>query len=541
MKSDVNNISNENRHWWVFVVLLSVLYLVVRLPKLLLLPPFVDEIAYLRWTQLFANDLHYAFASFAASGKQPLYCWLSAVGIGFFDDPLWATRLVSVFAGLAALWGVLLLARRFFGEEYPQGVWVAGLLYLLCPFMVFHDRLGIYEPMVNAINVFALLLSLRLARKMDWPSAVWLGLLLGVGLITKVMTGAMFMGYPVVVLLDRFWAQQKGPPKALLLKLGVAYGISVLIYTAVNAYPKTLYQYTGSISFSWFLSFQGDRIIGQIAENASRIGEIYYSYLTLPVLALFAGFSVLIVPSRKFGSVSILLACLPLILFQLVFAKYIFARYLITTVPFLILGATWFLFAVSRRINQKNILRWGVFVFVAGTCALNLLIDYPIVFSPEKAPLDSEDHWQHITGWPSGYGLREATAYVEDLAKEGPFDLFVTRNNLAIPFNGFQIYLGENPDVRLHLCIWDQDKPLLFFISEGVVISNYANNYSQEREELHPENFQRVYFAGNVPHYNLSRFLTLNGKPEKVANFFRPGKKSAFFVAGIPLPKTATP
>ena len=93
------------RREWLFIIGLSLLYLLVVTINLTKLPIFVDEAIYLRWSQIAWHDASWRFISLT-DGKQPLYIWFVVPFMKLIADPLFAGRMASAVSGLGTILGM---------------------------------------------------------------------------------------------------------------------------------------------------------------------------------------------------------------------------------------------------------------------------------------------------------------------------------------------------------------------------------------------------------------------------------------------------
>ena len=89
----------------VFLLALTLLYLLTRLINLTNLPVFADEAIYIRWAQVMRSEPSLRFLPLS-DGKQPLFMWLIIPALKIFSDPLFAGRMISLGSGLLGLFGV---------------------------------------------------------------------------------------------------------------------------------------------------------------------------------------------------------------------------------------------------------------------------------------------------------------------------------------------------------------------------------------------------------------------------------------------------
>ena len=114
------------------LILIIAVYFFLRCLNLTSLPVFGDEAIYIRWSQIIKSVDTLRFIPMT-DGKQPLFMWLTAVSLKFFE-PLVAGRIISVFAGAGTLVVLFLISKSF----------LPSLIYLFLPFAFFFDRLAIF-------------------------------------------------------------------------------------------------------------------------------------------------------------------------------------------------------------------------------------------------------------------------------------------------------------------------------------------------------------------------------------------------------------
>jgi len=529
------------------LLVFSAAYLLVRVPRLTLLPPFNDELIYLRYTQLITQGWEHLFVAYTAVGKQSLYLWLSASVWPLFADPLTAMRATSVACGLGALWATMLLAHKLQGERFPWLPITAGALYVFSPFTVFHERLALYEPLVNLISMLAVFLSLHLVLSRRGRDAMWLGLALGLGLITKYYC-FFFLAYPFLAMLDAWLTEKKRPTGRLLALAFGAVALATAVRYAVNIKPFFLIKTgTPSIDITEYLVGDASGVLQRIVPNLRHVGMIYEQYLGLPLLALIVLGAVLIAVRRPAGMLAPLLAAVGATALQVLLTeRMIFARYLYFTFPFLLLTALYGLFTAAQWLAPRvlpNIRPERAHPALAGIVVAAIALAYlptslAIVRDPANAPLEPVDRWQHVTGWTAGYGLAEARAFMLAEAERvgETLDVFFHYDSLGIPGHYFHLYLGDDPRFRYHLSSWDRRLPLLFFVAQNGVVEHPASNCYDRKETLRPELMKHVYFLGTTPLLDRARFVALNGEPEAEKHFPKPGGESAVVAFKVRVP-----
>src|SRR3989344_1220918 len=135
----------------VIAVLLTCAYFFLRLYRIMSLPIFTDEAIYVRWSQIARFDASWRFISLT-DGKQPLFVWISMTFMRIVDDPLLASRLVSVGAGFLTMIGLFFLGREIFKNRWV-GI-LSSATYLIYPFALVYDRMALYESLIGALMVW---------------------------------------------------------------------------------------------------------------------------------------------------------------------------------------------------------------------------------------------------------------------------------------------------------------------------------------------------------------------------------------------------
>src|SRR3989344_2638652 len=90
-----------------------VLAFFLRLYNLTILPIFGDEAIYIRWAQVMRAEPGLRFVPLS-DGKQPLFMWVVIPFFKIIHDPLFASRLFSVFSGMGTLVGIFILSYILF-------------------------------------------------------------------------------------------------------------------------------------------------------------------------------------------------------------------------------------------------------------------------------------------------------------------------------------------------------------------------------------------------------------------------------------------
>ncbi len=373
-------------------------YAVSRTYALLRLPPFLDEALTIVWGRNLWSGGWWNAPS--ADGK------LLSVAIVGAVDALWPTgwpvllgaRLVSVSCGCVALVCCLVVGRRLGGDV--AGV-VSGVVYLVSPYAVWHDRLCLADSHLAAVTGLVFASSLRLMTSGSLPSAIVLGVALIAAVLTKVTGGLLFV-VPLTALLMKPSELSWRP---LLRRLAMVYGVSA---------PVSLW----ALSRVWWAprSSQLAKVgpFGAIAHNLEVSADWFRTYWTFPLWILVAVCCIAVVATHQRRAAFLLAGIAAPVAFFAVTARIWWPRYLlVTAVPMavsvgLVLGHVWDRFGRAAR--------WGLAAAFVLAVVPAIRWDISALRAPQRAELPAVDRYQYIDGWPSGYGSAGLVEALRSLA-----------------------------------------------------------------------------------------------------------------------------
>jgi len=146
---------------------------------------------------------------------------------GSINPALLVLRLCSVGLGMITLWIVYQFGQAAFGGRGPLALYLLAFVAFL-PTFVSNTTSVTNDALANLLGAALLLLCIRPPQK--WPE-VWMGLLLGLGLLTKPSLGLFF---PIIF--GAIWLREGTPRKALvfLMRLILIAGAPSLWLYVVN-------------------------------------------------------------------------------------------------------------------------------------------------------------------------------------------------------------------------------------------------------------------------------------------------------------------
>lgn len=165
-------------------ILLTLLFIFTRFYNLTLLPIFTDESIYIYWSKYIATYNSNWFISLT-DGKPPLLIWLTAAILKIFPSNmyLFAGRLISIIAGSITLFGIYKLSFFLFKSQKISVFSV--FLSIISPFMLFYDRLALYDSLLCAMLIWSVYFALKTSTSFAIRDTLLWGVFLGLGFLTK--------------------------------------------------------------------------------------------------------------------------------------------------------------------------------------------------------------------------------------------------------------------------------------------------------------------------------------------------------------------
>jgi hypothetical protein len=130
---------------------------------------------------------------------------------------------------------------------------------------------------------------------------------------------------------------------------------------------------------------------------------------------------------------------------QAEFAKVFTARYILFTVPFLIIVVS-SAFLETRKVWSKILI-----VILAIFMAQSLVFDYYLLISPEKANLPRSERSGYLEEWTAGQGIYEISQYLKDEQKANPDEKIIvgTEGYFGTLPDALQAYMNDTPSVTV--------------------------------------------------------------------------------------------
>jgi hypothetical protein len=433
--------------------LLFLLYFFSRLLNIFSLPIFNDEAIYLHWGQIMTQTPNPFYSLF--DGKPPLFVQNLPL------DPLLSGRGVSIIFGAFTLLGILKICQLL--KFSSRGQTIAGLLYITSPLILFFDRMAIFDSPVSTIFIWVLFLSLSLTRchlergltslnslKLSESTLrhlpftiISLGLIQGIGLWLK-GTSQFFLYLPFIIpLITLLVDKDRNKARQEFFIFLVSFILAQILFIPVRLQPL----------FAQYTKREGDFLIplAAIFKTDAWLNNLQLAALTLfifltPFVIFFAfkGFFHLFKKDRKTALIIVSFSVIPLIV-EIFMARYFLTRYyLFAFLPILLLSASAF-DKITKKIYLPLLLVLFLPLFLSLSTIINPLTTLKTIGFNS---LLKTDFWQYVSGWPSGYGVKEASDWLNTESQKQPI-VVITRADSGNPEDAMFVYLSKNKRLML--------------------------------------------------------------------------------------------
>lgn len=428
----------EHKFTFTIFVLIGILYFALRLPNLTLQPIFADEAIYIRWAQVMKAEPTLRFLPLS-DGKTPLFMWIMMPVFKVFADPLLAGRVLSVFAGFATVVGAFLVSWKFFNPKVA--LWSAFLI-TITPWTLFFDRMALVDSMLAAFSLWSLFLALLVIKHQRLDLAMFLGFSLGLGMLTK--TPGMFnlLVLPVT-LVTLNWSDKSRQWKIVKIfgLLSLAFLIAFGMYNLLRLGPGfvSLSSRNQDYIFSpWELL---GRPLDPFIPHMNDLSDWAPKLLTLPViLSLGLGVILAFIKRNKYIFAILLWGLIPLLI-QSFLLKTFTARYLLSSIPPLLIIAGFGLDNLSQKIKVNFLPK--IILMTVILAPVPFYTSYNLITQPEKVNLPRSERSGYFESWTAGYGFPKIAQFLMEEAKKGTVVVGTEGSFGTLP-DGLMIYLDKH-------------------------------------------------------------------------------------------------
>ncbi len=423
---------------WIYIIA-SVIVLALfslRFFNLTILPVYADEAIYVRWAQVMRAEETLRFLPLS-DGKEPLFMWVMIPFLKIFDNPLVAGRVVSVLSGLGTLVGVSFLSYLLFKSK--KTALVAGFIYAVSPFFFFFDRMALVDSMIAMFGVWTFILGYLAITKERLDFAMLAGFALGGAWLTK--SPALFFA----LMLPTLWLFVKSP-KSLIKVVPLTFVTVVIGYGMFNILrlgPNYSLIASRNLDYVYPLSHLFTSPFDPLKPFLLQSWQ--WLVMMGPWLLIVLGLFGYLVNWKKHWKTLLVLTVwfLGPIVVESEFAKVLTARYILFTIPFLVVIASGVILTTGKIWSKVAIVILGLFM------VQSLVFDCNLLISPEKANLPRSERSGYLEEWTAGQGIYEISQYLKNEQKKNPNEKIIvgTEGYFGTLPDALQAYMNDTPSV----------------------------------------------------------------------------------------------
>ena len=421
---------------------LTISYFISRLINLKIIPIFTDEAIYTYWAQVALHDPANRFISLE-DGKQPLFIWLAAISQKFINDPLVASRIVSVIAGFGSVIGIYILAKTLFGQKAAA---LASFLYIILPFTLLYDRLALFDSLLTMLGIWAVYFSIKMAQTQRLDLALINGGVIGLAIITK-STGIFYL-YLLPVSLVLFNFKEKDRNLRLLKWFGftlVTVFLSQIIYNSLRLSP--LFYIIERKNMAFIRSFS--QVIANpflfFYSNINSIVSWVITYIGLPLFLIFIAVLIYGAVKKKLKIFYLLILILAPFFAEVFFNKVLYPRFVLFYFPYIIILLSFGIISIfDNFLKYRKYLILLVILFVL----IPSINSFKLLTNPKEAKIADSDAGQYLNDWPAGYGVSEIVNILKVESQNQ--DIYVgTEGTFGLLPYALQIYFYDHHNVHI--------------------------------------------------------------------------------------------
>ncbi len=478
----------KKNYIYTLIILIGLLVsgFIVRSINLTYLPVFADEAIYVRWSQVMGHEPTLRFLPLS-DGKQPFFMWILMFAVSRFSDPLFAGRFLSVMTGTGTILGVFSISYLLFKSK--KAAIFSALITSICPFLVFFDRMALVDSMLTFWGTWAIFFSIITAKTKRIDAALFTGFCLGFAWLTKSPAIFLILLSPLsfIISFDRKNIYKFGF-QFFVLNL-ISSIIAFAMYNILRLGPNFNLINSRNLDYVYPISHLFSSPLDPFVSQIDRSFEWIRIWGPAPVLIL-AIFSLVVFLKQKRNiseNVFLFILFITPIVMESAIAKVFTARYILFTIPYLIILA-----GNSILIN----LRYFKYIFYISVLVL-LISSFVTIFNfwtdLERAAIPRSERSGYLEEWTAGNGIKQISEYIKDLHVKNPDKQIVvgTEGYFGTLPDGLQMYLDQLNSVivvGIGLNIHEVPKPLAESRDAGnltfLVINDSRFTYTGDPSEL---------------------------------------------------------
>jgi hypothetical protein len=434
----------------IFTPIIIAIAVFLRAYNLNSIPVFADEAIYIRWAQVMKSEPTLRFLPLS-DGKQPLFMWSIIPFLKIFEDPLVAGRVTSLTTGIGSTIGVLILTHILFKNKIVS--LIAATIYAISPFTVFFDRMAMADSMLSFFGIWTLVFALITSRYERLDTAMLAGFALGGAALTK--SPALFFALliPTTILFFN-WSREKHRPLHLIKLVGlwvVIWGVGYGFYNILRLGPNFHLIATRNNDYVFPISHIWENPKDPLYPHFDR--AIEWIRMMGPSTIIFLAVLSLVENSRRYWKELLILLIWSLvpIAIQSEFAKVFTARYILFSIPYILILAASSAVPFMKLGKRSYVKRYLLPILIIVFLIQSLWFNYLILKDPQKAPLPRSERSGYLEEWTSGTGIKEVSKFIIGEHEQNPDQQIVigTEGYFGTLPDGLQIYLQNVPNVTV--------------------------------------------------------------------------------------------
>ena len=377
--------------------------------NLLGVPPFEDEGSQMRWIWRIIEAGEWRQP--LSEGK-PLEAWPMVPAVMFAPHPILAIRALHVLCGMIGAVLTYLLAKRLTDRATA---FASGVLFAVCPLVVYLERFAHSDILMCTAGIWVLLSVVRLVEAPTWGATTSLMLALLLSALAKLPVGFVFLtSMPLALLLMPKEERAKLLRQPALRKVVVAH-VPVVMLALTVAVVAVLRMHRGLLPGLGVQDLMGIGLGRYQIGGASGLtrptlmGELS-AQLSWPVVALgLVGLAASALLNDWRQRWLIVVGAVPLLGIGWL-ATFWFSRYLLFTLPPLIIAAACGWRSLSQRVHRYP---WAIALAAFALCVGFMAPQSArLIRDPLAASWSPVDRLQYFSGSGSGYGYPEAAQFL---------------------------------------------------------------------------------------------------------------------------------
>lgn len=387
-----------------------------------------------------------------------------------FSAAPWIGRYVIVLVGSIGLASIIALGRALHSR---QAGLLAGVLWLLCPYLFFFERMALVDATVASFATLSALLAVRMIRTGGTRDAILCGVALALCVFAKT-TGIVFLVIPTgtAILLpgitrrnvqsaldiEKGWGEAATftfqaitrDVRVRLRQVIITYVVALVLLIVPSLYIWS--QSANVFGIGTLASDQTSTLSERLAHNIETAWNAYHAYFH-PLFWAFLLFGMVMAlglqPRRAL--LLAMLSIIPLAVLILT-ATQLYLRYLVITLPGLLALAAVGFVSATQFSRWRRPLPW----LAVGVWAVLFTLPFmsTAFADPGQLALPTSDRYEYLDGWTAGFGLREAADELIRIAHAQNAPL--TAIGLVSSCNTLRLYVPDDGLVTIHCPdVWD--------------------------------------------------------------------------------------